>query len=191
MLQNNLNSKNPSQFVSDSVATSAVAELYPTIQKQNSENILTTKHPNVVLVILESFTSDVVGSFGGEANVSPYLSKLANEGIAFDSIYASGDRTDKGLVALLSGFPSQAVRSIIHQPDKFEKLPSLAQSMINNGYQPFFIYGGESEFANFKSYLLASGIHQIIDKNNFETNQMNSKWGAHDGFLFDKLNTLP
>ena len=189
MLQNKLNSKNPYQFVSDSVATSAIAEIYPTTQKQNSENILTQQKPNVVLVILESFTSDVVSSFGGEANVSPYLSKLASEGIAFDSIYASGDRTDKGLVALLSGFPSQAVRSIIHQPDKFEKLPSLAQSMINNGYQPFFIYGGESEFANFKSYLLSGGIHQIIDKNNFASNQMNSKWGAHDGFLFDKLNT--
>lgn len=188
ILQNNINAKNPYQFVSDSVAKNEILGLYPSTNDESSNQILTIPKPNIVLVILESFTSDVVGAFGGEANVCPSLSKIANDGIAFDSIYASGDRTDKGLIAILSAFPSQAVRSIIHQPDKFEKLASLPQSLKVNGYEPFFIYGGESEFANFKSYLLSSGINHIVDRNDFESSQMNSKWGAHDGYLFDKLN---
>jgi phosphoglycerol transferase MdoB-like AlkP superfamily enzyme len=187
ILQNNINAQNPYQFVSDSVAKNEILGLYPTTNDESSNQILTIPKPNIVLVILESFTSDVVGAFGGEANVCPSLSKIANEGIAFDSIYASGDRTDKGLIAILSAFPSQAVRSIIHQPDKFEKLASLPQSLKENGYEPFFLYGGESEFANFKSYLLSTGINHIVDRNDFESSQMNSKWGAHDGYLFDKL----
>jgi phosphoglycerol transferase MdoB-like AlkP superfamily enzyme len=93
------------------------------------------------------------------------------------------------MIAVLSSFPTQAVRTIIQQPDKFEKLPSLTKTLSNLGYTTSFFYGGESEFANFKSYLVSSGIEKIVDKRDFESSQMNSKWGAHDGFLFDKALT--
>ena len=55
-----------------------------------------------------------------------------------------------------------------------------------NGYSTSFIYGGESEFANIKSYLLNSKFDKIIDKNNFQKKDMNSKWGAHDHIVFNE-----
>ncbi len=186
-IENHFSNENPYQYSSIEEAEAEVKELYPELDVNQSEHILNTQQPNVVLIILESFTSDVVEAFGGEAAISPTLTKLATEGIAFDSIYASGDRTDKGMIAILSAFPSQAVRTIIQQPDKFEKLQSLPNAFTQNGYESFFLYGGESEFANFKSYLLSTGIQKIIDKKDFPAEQMNSKWGAHDGFVFERL----
>lgn len=186
VIENHFSNDNPYVFMDENKAKQLVDSLYQPIQK-DSLTILLTERPNVVYIILESFTSDVIEHFGGEKGVCPNLSRMADEGLSFTNIYASGDRTDKGMIALLSGFPSQAVRTIIQQPDKFEKLPSLPKTLSSKGYNSSFIYGGESEFANFKSYLVASGIEKIIDKNDFSANQMNSKWGAHDGYLFEKV----
>lgn len=185
VIENHFSNDNPYVFMDEADASKIVDSLYST-SKTDSSSILKTQRPNIVFIILESYTSDVIEYFGGEKAVAPTLSKLASEGLSFSNIYASGDRTDKGMIAILSGFPTQAVRTIIQQPDKFEKLPAIPKTLGKNGYNTSFYYGGESEFANFKSYLIASGIEKIIDKNNFESNQMNSKWGAHDGYLFEK-----
>lgn len=185
VIENHFSNTNPYEFMDKSVAKQLVDSLY-TQQDIDTIQILNNSKPNIVLVVLESFTSDIVEHFGGDKDVCPNLNKLSQEGLSFTNIYASGDRTDKGIIALLSGFPSQAVRTIIQQPDKFEKLPSLPKTLSNNGYSTTFFYGGESEFANFKSYLVSTGIEKIIDKNDFSSNQMNSKWGAHDGYLFEK-----
>lgn len=185
VIENHFSTENPYIFMSDEEANSIVDSLYNN-DNSNNINILNTHKPNIVLIILESYTSDVVASFGGEKDVSPFIDKYSKSGLIFSNIYASGDRTDKGMIAILSAFPTQAVRTIIQQPDKFEKLPALPKILKSSGYSTAFYYGGESEFANFKSYLISTQFDKIIDKNEFESSQMNSKWGAHDGFLFDK-----
>jgi phosphoglycerol transferase MdoB-like AlkP superfamily enzyme len=186
VIENHFSNENPYVFLKKEKAEAIIDSLY-TYNADSSTSILKTNRPNIVFIILESFTSDVVEYFGGDKGVSPNLSRLAKEGISFTNMYASGDRTDKGMIAILSAFPSQAVRTIIQQPDKFEKLPSLPITLEKYGYSSSFFYGGESEFSNFKSYLVSAGIDDIVDKNNFSKAQMNSKWGAHDGFLFDKV----
>lgn len=185
VIENHFSTDNPYIFMDDKEAQQIVDSLY-SINNISFDKILTNNRPNIVFIILESFTSDVVESFGGEKNVSPFIHKYSTSGLLFSNIYASGDRTDKGMIAILSAFPTQAVRTIIQQPDKFEKLPSITKTLKAEGYSSAFYYGGESEFANFKSYLISSQFDKIIDKNDFNSNQMNSKWGAHDGFLFDK-----
>jgi phosphoglycerol transferase MdoB-like AlkP superfamily enzyme len=188
-IENHFSNENPYRYYDSKEAENKVHALYT--ESDSTLKILNTSRPNVMFIILESFTSDVVEAFGGEKNVSPFLTAMTRDGVKFSNIYASGDRTDKGLIAILGAFPSQAVRTIIQQPDKFEKLNSLPRMLIDSGYTTSFFYGGESEFANFKSYLLSTGIQKVIDKKDFSPEQMNSKWGAHDGFVFDKqLNSL-
>ena len=149
--------------------------------------ILTSKRPNVVFIILESFTADVVESLGGEPGISPELGLLMRQGISFSNVYASGDRTDKGLIAVLSAFPAQATKSIISETDKQEHLPSVAQVFKEQGYQTSFIYGGESEFFGFKPYVLSHGFDHSTDKLAFDPKDQNSKWGAHDGVVFKRF----
>lgn len=185
VIENHFSTENPYVFIDDKESESIVDSLY-TNKINTFEKILNTDHPNIVFIILESYTSDIIEHFGGEKDVSPFINKYASKGISFTNIYASGDRTDKGMIAILSAFPTQAIRTIIQQPDKFEKLPAIPKTLKSRAYSTAFYYGGESEFANFKSYLISTQFDKIIDKNNFESYQMNSKWGAHDGFLFDK-----
>lgn len=187
VLENHFSTKNPYIRMSDQEAKSIIDSLYQHKNKNEKfDTILKSERPNIVFIVLESFTSDVVQAFGGAKGVSNEISKLTNEGLAFQNIYASGDRTDKGMIAIMSGFPTQAVRSIMSQPEKFEKLPSITKTLKSHQYTTAFYYGGESEFANFRSYLMSASVDRIVDKRDFRKEQMNSKWGAHDGYLFDK-----
>lgn len=146
----------------------------------------TTKNTNVVLIILESFTADIIEPLGGEKEITPFFTSLTKEGALFTNFYASGDRTDKGLIAILSGFPSQAIHSIINEPKKEIHLPSLFQDFKSLNYQTSFYYGGESEFFGIKSYLMNHQVDKIIDLHQFPDHLERSKWGIFDEYVFNR-----
>ncbi|HEY1045938.1 MAG TPA: LTA synthase family protein [Bacteroidia bacterium] len=161
-------------------------------QKQVSEpfnlpDLTILERPNVMIIMLESFTASGSQFFSGYNNCMPYLDKIAKENLCFTSCYSSGDRTEKGLVAVYSGYPAQPASSIIVFPDKMAKLPSLGKSLGSIGYKSLFMYGGDADFASMKAYMVVHGVDEIIDKKSFGKSELNSKWGAHDGNLFNKV----
>ena len=126
------------------------------------------------------------GTVNGDA-ITPNFNALKKEGLYFSNIYASGDRTEKGLPAILSGYPAQPITSIITEPNKSAKLPVLSKDFGDNGYSTAFYYGGETDFANIKSYLYAADFQRIVSKQDFDKKDWNSKWGAHDGIVYQKF----
>ncbi|WP_027001775.1 LTA synthase family protein [Hugenholtzia roseola] len=155
-------------------------------KKTEADFIFAAPRPNIVLVMLESWTADVIAPLGGQPNLTPHFNQLCQEGLLFTKVYATGDRTDKGVVGILSGYPAQPLTSIIKEPHKAEKLPVLAQDLAQIGYQTAILYAGESEYFNFKAYWQQGGFEKIIDVDDFEATMLNSKWGAHDHFAFEK-----
>jgi len=152
-----------------------------------SSSFLSTPKPNVILIILESFTSKIIEPLGGLPDITPRLNQLTHEGILFDNFYASGDRTDKGLIAILSAYPAQPLSSIIKYPEKAQSLPYLPRSLTSLGYTTSFIYGGDIGFANMESYLTTAGFTHITEDDNFDQSIDNSKWGVADHYVFDRL----
>ncbi len=122
-----------------------------------SPAMLTTSRPNVVIIILESWTADAVESCGGLSGITPFFDSLRRGGLLFSNCYGSGMRTDQGVPAILSGFPALPNASVMMLLDKMEKLPSLPAVFASKGYATSFYYGGESEFANMKSYFCIAG----------------------------------
>jgi phosphoglycerol transferase MdoB-like AlkP superfamily enzyme len=177
--------KNPYVFMDAQKAKSITADLFATTSDK-TQAIIKKKQPNIVIIVLESWTADIIKALGGENDVTPHFDELRKEGLLFTQMYGSGFRTEQGLVSILSGFPAQPNNSIITTPSKAEQLPSLNIELGKQGYQSSFYYGGEVEFANMKSYLLNTQFEKIIDKNNFDKNELNSKWGAHDEYVFKK-----
>lgn len=185
IMNNKYGNDNPYKYYKRDEAKAILKELFGSKQA-NPVQILESKRPNIVLIILESFTAELVGSLGGEKGISPNLDRLSNEGILFENIYAAAGRTDKGVTATISAFPSQAIRSVMKQNAKQEKLPGIAQELAENSYQTSFYYGGESEFFNMKSYILSHGYQKLTDQHSFSKQDMNSKWGAYDEKVFNK-----
>jgi len=149
--------------------------------------LLSEKKPNIILIILESFTSKIVEPLGGMPGITPELNALTKEGILFKNFYASGDRTDKGLVSLLSSYPAQPRSSIVKYPNKTQYLAYLPKVLSKNGYHTSFVYGGDAGFANMESYLTQGGFSHITDEDEFDSNHNNSKWGIADHYVFNQL----
>jgi phosphoglycerol transferase MdoB-like AlkP superfamily enzyme len=177
--------KNPYEFGDLSVAKSIVDSL--TLKKGFPEKVLNTSKPDIIIIVLESFSGYLIGPLGGDSLVTPNINRYSREGILFTDFYASGTRTDKAIPAILDGYPAQPAQSIIKEPKKSQSLPSLVKILIDNGYHSSFWYGGEINFANFNSFVIGSGFHDIITKSNFDPVNYNSKWGVHDHILFQTL----
>ncbi|MGB3948612.1 MAG: sulfatase-like hydrolase/transferase [Bacteroidia bacterium] len=178
-------SDNPYLFMANEQAIKRSTDLkYNTSQKK--ELLSKTNKPNIVFIVLESWTADIIQALGAEPNITPHFNQLSKEGLLFTQMYGSGFRTEQGLVSLLSGFPAQPNNTIIATPSKAEQLPSLNKILVKNGYQSSLYYGGEVEFANMKSYFINNNFAKIIDKKDFDEKQLNSKWGAHDEHVFNK-----
>ncbi|RYY59205.1 MAG: alkaline phosphatase family protein [Chitinophagaceae bacterium] len=150
-------------------------------------NLQGTKPVNVIVVIWESFTEKALNLQVSGKPVTPRFNQYKRDGIFFENCYASGDRTNKGLPAVLSGYPAMPNTTIIHSPGKSAKINALPQLFRPKGYSAPFFYGGETEFANIKSYLIHSGFDPIIGKSDFASADMNSKWGAHDGVVMKRV----
>ena len=185
-LLNRHETKNPFNYFSEKTAEQLVNSLYNTGQKR-IPSIISVEKPNIIIVILESFTAKWVGCLGGAPGVTPNLDKIAEDGLLFTNIYAAGDRSEKGQVAVLSGYPNQAITSIIKTPTKTRALPSINQVLEKEGYQSSYMYGGELEFANIKSYLINIGIDELTGKYSFPVSERTTSWGVHDQYVVNRF----
>ena len=150
-------------------------------------SLFTTQRPDVLLVILESFSSRLMTALGGEPDVAVQLDSLAQEGVLFTNFYANSFRTDRGLVAILSGYPAQPTTSIMKYPRKTQSMPAIAGSLKKAGYETKYYYGGDADFTNMRSYLVSSGIEKIISETDFPLSERQGKWGAPDHTLFQRF----
>ena len=145
-----------------------------------ARRVLSVDRPNILLIVWESFTARSVERLGGLTGATPEFAALADSGLLFTRLYAAGDRTEKGLAALLSGAPTVPNASILTIPSKARTLPMLSRDLRDAGYATAFYYGGELGFANLKGFVLEGRFDRIVGKEDFPDSSRTSKWGAHD-----------
>ncbi|MDE6120384.1 MAG: LTA synthase family protein, partial [Muribaculaceae bacterium] len=147
---------------------------------------LSISEPDIYIVILESFSSYLMPSLGGDS-VAMNLDSIARGSILFTDFYASSFRTDRSLPAILSGYPAQPTTSVMKYTDKTERMPSLPRSLASLGYGLEYYYGGDANFTNMKAFLVSAGFSTIISDKDFPVSERLSKWGVHDDRLFSLL----
>ena len=144
--------------------------------------------PDILIVIMESFASDIMPSMGSYKDVAVCLDSIAQQSILFTRFYANSFRTDRGMVSILSGYPAQPTTSIMRYPRKTSQLPSIARNLSKyKNYKTTYYYGGDADFCNMRSYLVSQGYQHIISDANFPIEDKLSKWGVPDHILAAKM----
>lgn len=144
--------------------------------------------PDILIVIIESFASDIMPSMGSYKDVAVCLDSIAQQSILFTRFYANSFRTDRGMVSILSGYPAQPTTSIMRYPRKTSQLPSIARNLAKyKNYKTTYYYGGDADFCNMRSYLVSQGYQHIISDANFPIEDKLSKWGVPDHILAAKM----
>ncbi|HTE23615.1 LTA synthase family protein [Flavitalea sp.] len=146
---------------------------------------------NVVLITIESLSAEYMRAFGNPSNITPSLDSLADRSLLFTNMYASGNRTVRGLEALSLSIPPTPGESIIKRPD-IANLFSLGSVLKSKGYITQYLYGGYSYFDNMKSFFSGNG-YTVIDRSVIPDSKIHYQniWGVADEDLFDlALQTL-
>jgi len=155
-------------------------------QDSTSVRLLNTNRPNIILIITESLTAKALEATGGKPGIMPELNKLVKEGVLFNQVYAASDRTDKGIAAVLAGYPSLPGSSPLKYQKLTEKLAFIPNKLNAEGYRSEFYYGGTLDFANYRSFLLQAGFDKMISDKDLPPAELKSKWGAFDHVVFNR-----
>ncbi|MBE0647731.1 MAG: sulfatase-like hydrolase/transferase [Bacteroidales bacterium] len=185
--------RNPYVFMDDASARSYVDQIFK-VEKDTTIHILTTRRPNIVLIILESWSADLIADLGGKPGITPEFRKLQEGGILFTDIISSGARSEQGMASIFGGFPSHPISCITVQPDKYKKVPSLSRDLSKAGYSTAFYFGGQLIYGNIKGYIYYNGFEKIMEVYDFPDSFPQGKLGIHDeftlGYMADDLDQM-
>ena len=167
-------------FFSQNECDTLMRDLYPTTSV-HTDTLLTTSRPDIVIVLMES-AGDIF------EKAMPRLRRLKKEGIDFTACYGNTWRTDRGTVCTYSGYPSFPTSSVMKMPQKTNHLPGIAATLREAGYQTYYLYGGDINFTNMRSFLVTTGWERLQWKADYTNEEQNSaKWGVRDDITFNTL----
>lgn len=139
---------------------------------------------NVVIILEESLGSEFWGCLGRKDSLTPEMDKLAaEEGLLFTDIYATGNRTVRGMEGVLASFPPLPGDSIVKR-DLSDNVETLARVLKRDGYSTLFIYGGRGLFDGMRSFAVRNGYDRFIEQKHFEHPTFSTIWGVCDEDLF-------
>ncbi len=145
------------------------------------------KRYNVVIILLEEFSAELVGAFGNKLGLTPRFDEIAKNGLLFTNFFSNGQRTNKGLSATMISFPPLVGKSLMVQTEGQQKIVSLASILKKRGYRTSFLYGGDIYYDNMKGFFVEKGVDKFVSIKDFAKNKILNKWGVADGAVFEEL----
>ena len=181
-----IDSRGDFQFMPEEEAISIVNHLHE-VKKDTTINILRIDRPNILILLLESWSADLIESLGGKPGLTPRFHELEKEGILYTEFYASGNRSQQALASILSGFPAIPITTLTDHPQKYPSVPSMVRMLKDEGYYTSFFFGGDLNYGNIRSYLVYNGFDRLISENDFSDGAVKGKLGFHDESLYQKM----
>ncbi|MCD8266001.1 MAG: sulfatase-like hydrolase/transferase [Prevotellaceae bacterium] len=176
------------QMLPEEQRAQAFNGLYEVEDEVLTDTLLNTRRPDILVILMESFGASFVEELGGAKGVAPNLSRLIPEGVFFSQYYSNSFRTDRGIVSALSGWVSYPTLSLMRIPGATNRLPSVALSLTEAGYQCDYLYGGDIKIMGKQGYLVSSGYTSLTSITDFPLSQANeSKWGVNDSITARRL----
>nr|WP_288661450.1 LTA synthase family protein [uncultured Alistipes sp.] len=142
---------------------------------------------NIVLVTIESMSASYMERFGNTESITPVLDSLYRLGMAFDRVYATGNRTVRGLEAVTLSLPPCPGQSIIKRPNN-AGMHSTGALLREKGYNVTYFYGGNSYFDNMETFFSGNG-YDIVDQKNYSPEEITfaNIWGVCDEDAYRKV----
>ena len=141
---------------------------------------------DVAIVLEESLGSEFSARFSSKRNLTPELDRWSHEGVALRNLMATGNRTVRGLEAIMCSFPPLPGDAIVKR-DESTDLASVPAVLRARGYQTTFVYGGRGVFDNLEPFLTANGVDTFIDQSSFAADAYRTVWGVADEYVLDEL----
>jgi phosphoglycerol transferase MdoB-like AlkP superfamily enzyme len=153
--------------------------------RNHNNYVLQDSKPNVVFIILESWSASVIGCMSQTKGLTPNFDNLASQGYLFQNIYATNTTSEIGNTSIFSGYPALPEIAISLEPEKNRKLLSINQVLKKDGYSSHYLFSGDLKYGNIQGYLTQHDFDELADEKNFPSHLTKGKLNYFDENLFD------
>lgn len=141
--------------------------------------------PNIVFIIVESLSSDLVGEYAYRTgNLLPFLDSLSGESLYFPNFLSTCDRTYNVLPAALTSVPNAPEGNLFMQTE-FPRHWSL-MSLLHASHYSRFYCGVDLGFNNMKGFMNYNRTSYLVDNWDKKQESFTNNWGHADGDLLQK-----
>lgn len=155
--------------------------LWPVVHRFGSGNVRPTK-PNVVVIILESFSAAYSGRLNGTGQgYMPFLDSLMGQSLCFDRAYANGRRSIDGIPAVVASLPRMMDQAFIESPYAQQAFTALPGVLAQLGYSSAFYHGGHNGTMGFDAFARAAGFQRYVGRDQYpHPGDDDGTWGIRD-----------
>ena len=141
------------------------------------------RNMNVVIVLMESFSSDFLDYTYKDQSLTPYIHSLIDKSYYFNNFYSAGNHTNNGIGATHYGYPPLFSKSMMTvDVDLYDGLPNALQ---RDGYENLFFITGDASYDYMNSFLYDNGFEKIFAQPDYPSNKVVSNFGVQDDYLFE------
>lgn len=139
------------------------------------------RKPNVVIIILESFSAAYSGKLSGQAGYMPFLDSLMDQSLAFSKAYANGRRSIDGIPAITASIPELMDEAFITSNYAQTPFTSIANVLAKKGYATSFYHGGRNGTMGFDGFAKSAGFARYVGQNEYpDPKDSDGHWGIWD-----------
>jgi len=153
-------------------------------ERNHKNYILKESKPNVVFVILESWTANAIGCLSSLKGATPNFDRLAKKGVLFTNIYATNTTSEIGNTSILAGYPGIPEVAISLYPEKHRKIVSINQVLKKKGYFSSYLFSGDLKYGNIESFIVEHHFDQVMDESDFPSGLPHGKLNYYDEELY-------
>ena len=157
---------NPAYFTSNSELESIYSPLHTPVADSTSQK------KNIVVIFLESFGREYVGSLNSEVlpdykGYTPFLDSLMQQAVSFRYTYANGRSSVDAMPSSLSGLP-MFVESFVAASHATNHLEGVASCLSQMGYHTAFFHGAPASSLGFQGFTRSTGFQQCFAQEDYE-----------------------
>ena len=132
---------------------------------------VTFKPKNVVVMIIESFGKEYIGSLNrdpqGYEGFTPFTDELVSRSLTFGHSYSNGRKSIDGMPSVLSGIP-MFIEPFFLTPASLNNVSGLAGELGKKGYETAFFHGAPNGSMGFQAFARATGFKEYYGKIEYE-----------------------
>jgi len=168
----------------------AITEETHEVECDSTMMILKNDRPNIVIILLESWSADLIESLGGDPSIAPNFHAMEKDGLLFTNFYASANRSQQAIASIFGGLPGLPVTTITNHQEKYYAIPSIIQPLDSLGYYSSFYFGGELNYGNILSYLRYNEFDRIVEGKDVKNQRFHKgKLGIQDADMLPWAST--
>lgn len=159
---------------------------YPLLRQNHQTQNRLPGQPNVVIVLLESWSAQYIDSFSNNhLGLTPNFDELARHGIRFTQFFANGQRSIEGITSLLTGIPLLPYQPSLGHGMELSRHSYLGSIAKANGYSTLAMQSSERNSFRVDSIMTLAGFSNYygaedIPNLGLETSGKNPAFGTWD-----------